>query len=60
MPARETLTENAGLLVPDNTPDGEYRLIAGLYNPDAGGARLVTIGGPDFVELGTVRVVRGE
>ncbi len=58
--ARETLTENAGLLVPDNTPDGEYRLIAGLYNPDAGGARLVTIGGPDFVELGTVRVVRGE
>ena len=60
LPARETLTENAGLLVPDNTPEGEYRLIAGLYNPDAGGARLVTIGGPDFVELGTVRVVRGE
>ena len=60
LPARETLTENAGLLVPGNTPEGEYRLIAGLYNPDAGGARLVTIGGPDFVELGTVRVVRGE
>ena len=60
LPARETLAENAGLLVPDNTPEGEYRLIAGLYNPDAGGARLVTIGGPDFVELGTVRVVRGE
>jgi hypothetical protein len=60
LPAREELTENAGLLVPGNTPEGEYRLIAGLYNPDAGGARLVTIGGPDFIELGTVRVVRGE
>jgi hypothetical protein len=60
LPARETLIENAGLLVPANTPQGEYRLIAGLYNPDAAGARLVTVGGPDFVELGTVRVVRGE
>jgi hypothetical protein len=60
LPAREVLTENAGLLVPDNTPEGEYRLIAGLYNPGAEGARLVTIGGPDFVELGSVRVVRGE
>ena len=60
LPARETLVEKAGLLVPANTPEGEYRLIAGLYNPDAGGARLVTVGGPDFVELGTVRVVNGE
>ncbi len=60
LPAREVLVENAGLLVPANTPAGEYRLIAGLYNPDAGGARLVTIGGPDFVELGAVRVVNGE
>ena len=46
--------------MPANTPEGEYRLIAGLYNPDAGGARLVTIGGPDFIELGSVRVVKGE
>ncbi len=60
LPAREPLVERAGLLVPDNTPEGEYRLIAGLYNPDAGGARLVTIGGPDWVEIGSVRVVRGE
>jgi hypothetical protein len=60
LPARETLVEHAGLLVPANTPEGEYRLIAGLYNPDAEGARLVTVGGPDFVELGAVRVVRGE
>jgi len=60
LPARETLVEKAGLRVPLNTPEGEYRLIAGLYNPDAGGARLVTVSGPDFVELGTVRVVKGE
>jgi hypothetical protein len=60
LPARETLVEKAGVLIPENTPEGDYRLIAGLYNPDAGGARLVTIGGPDWVELGSVRVVRGE
>jgi hypothetical protein len=60
LPARETLLEKAGLLIPENTPEGDYRLIAGLYNPDAGGARLVTIEGPDWVELGSVRVVRGE
>lgn len=60
LPAREALVEKAGLMVPSNTPQGEYRLIAGLYNPDAGGARLVTVAGPDFVDLGTVRVVPGE
>ena len=60
LPARETLVERAGLLVPLNTPEGEYRLIAGLYNPDVDAARLVTIGGPDWVEIGSVRVVRGE
>jgi hypothetical protein len=57
LPPREEQIERAGVLVPTNTPPGEYRLIAGLYNPDAGGARLVTVEGPDFVELGTVRVV---
>ena len=56
LPARENLVERAGLLVPANTPEGEYRLIAGLYNPDDGGARLITIDGPDWIELGTVRV----
>lgn len=57
LPARENLVEHAGLLVPANTPEGEYRLIAGLYNPDDSGARLITIDGPDWVELGTMRVV---
>ena len=59
-PAREILTERAGLLVPRNTPEGDYLLIAGLYNPDDGGARLITIDGPDFVPLGAVRVVKPE
>ncbi len=60
LPARQTLIERAGLLVPSNTPEGEYLLIAGLYNPDAEGARLVTVDGTDFVRLGAVRVVSGE
>lgn len=59
LPAHEMLIERAGLLVPENTPEGDYLLIAGLYNPDAGGARLVTVDGPDFVSLGSVRVVKG-
>jgi hypothetical protein len=58
LPARELLIERAGLLVPENTPEGDYLLIAGLYNPDDGGARLITIDGPDFVSLGAVRVVK--
>lgn len=58
LPAREVLTERAGVLVPENTPEGDYLLIAGLYNPDDEGARLITIDGPDFVTLGAVRVVK--
>ena len=60
LPARQTLVERAGLLVPANTPEGDYLLIAGLYNPDAGGARLVTVGGVEYLPLGSVRVVKGE
>ena len=55
---REILVERAGLLVPANTPEGDYLLIAGLYNPADEAARLVTIDGPDFVSLGAVRVVK--
>jgi hypothetical protein len=58
LPAREVLTERAGLPVPENMPEGDYLLIAGLYNPDDEGARLITIDGPDFVSLGAVRVVK--
>lgn len=58
LPARELLTERAGVLVPENTPEGDYLLIAGLYNPGDEGRRLITIDGPDFVSLGSVRVVK--
>lgn len=58
LPAREILHERAGVLVPENTPEGDYLLIAGLYNPDDEGARLITIDGPDFISLGAVRVVK--
>ncbi len=58
LPAREVLTERAGLFVPENMPEGDYLLIAGLYNPADENARLITIDGPDFVSLGAVRVVK--
>ncbi len=58
LPAREILIERAGVLVPENTPAGDYLLIAGLYNPNDEGSRLITIDGPDFVSLGAVRVVK--
>lgn len=58
LPVREELIERAGVLVPANMPEGDYLLIAGLYNPDDEGARLITIDGPDFVSLGAVRVVK--
>lgn len=58
LPAGENLIERAGVLAPENMPEGDYLLIAGLYNPDDAGARLITIDGPDFVSLGAVRVVK--
>jgi hypothetical protein len=41
--------------VPVDLPPGDYRLIAGLYQP-ASGQRLTIVNGADFVELGTVAV----
>ena len=40
LPVGEKLIERAGLLVPGNAPEGDYQLIAGLYNPNDEGARL--------------------
>ncbi|MFQ5577797.1 MAG: hypothetical protein ACE5G8_12515, partial [Anaerolineae bacterium] len=53
----ETVSDRHGLAVEPGTPPGPHRLIAGLYN-SATGERLPVIGGGDFVELGTVQVVR--
>lgn len=58
LPVETELMERAGIWVPPDTPTGDYRLIAGLYNPeDAEAARLRAPDGSDHVELGVVRVV---
>jgi hypothetical protein len=57
LPAGEDLVEMAGLEVPADLPPGQYRMIAGLYNPDIEGApRLRAPDGSDFIELGYVFV----
>jgi hypothetical protein len=45
------------LVLPQKLPPGDYRLIAGLYDP-ANGQRLALAGGPDFVELGHVLITQ--
>jgi len=50
----EILTDGYTLALPADLPPGQYRLITGLY--DAGGQRLITDSGADFVELGMVTV----
>ncbi|MEZ4767830.1 MAG: hypothetical protein R2844_05320 [Caldilineales bacterium] len=52
--AGQSTSSLVGLLVPDDTPPGSYRLITGLYDA-ASGSRLA-IAGADFVDLGTVSV----
>lgn len=57
LPAGEILTERAGLALPSGLAAGEYRLIAGLYNPSAAGSpRLTRPDGADFVELAVLHV----
>jgi hypothetical protein len=45
--------------LPAEMPVGEYRLVAGFYDP-ATGTRLAAPGGQDAVELGTLRVEERE
>ncbi len=57
----ETIEDNYGLLIPLATPPGEYRLIAGMYEPETGKRLPVWQAGNegDFVELPVrVQVVR--
>ncbi|MEZ4712390.1 MAG: hypothetical protein R3A44_34690 [Caldilineaceae bacterium] len=57
LPSDTELTEHLGLDLPPSLPPGDYRLIAGLYDPTAAGApRLHTPAGVDFVELSQVQV----
>ncbi|MCB9077330.1 MAG: hypothetical protein H6631_07045 [Anaerolineaceae bacterium] len=51
----KTVASRHALLLPPNLPAGDYRLIAGLYDP-ATGRRLPTAAGSDFVELGNITV----
>jgi hypothetical protein len=45
-----------GLLPPDGTPAGEYRMIAGFVEPVTG-ERLRTSNGADFVVLGSLTII---
>ena len=53
--AGEVLTDPHHLALPANLAPGEYRLIAGMYDPNTG-QRLPIATGGDFVELGAVSV----
>ncbi len=52
-------SDGYGILLPDELPEGNYRVIAGLYRPESGARRIVTTGGEDNVELGQIAVVAG-
>jgi mannosyltransferase len=52
----QSVLDRHGLLIEPGTPPGEYRIIAGLYDPTTG--RRLPTAGADFVELGTLRVER--
>jgi hypothetical protein len=51
-PGKEVLDRH-GLSLPADLPPGEYRLIAGLYDPTSG-ERLSVDRGGDFVEIGRI------
>lgn len=51
----EPVLDNHGLLIPNDLPAGEYRLIAGLYDRNDPGARL-ELDGENALELGRILV----
>jgi hypothetical protein len=51
LPVNQPQLERAGLLLAPELPPGQFRLIAGLYNPTANGTRLRLADGADFVLL---------
>ena len=53
----EYLQDEHSVLLPDGLPPGEYRLIAGLYDPDTQ-RRLRAADGTDVVELGLIHISR--
>jgi hypothetical protein len=53
----EYLEDAHSLFLPDNLLPGDYRLVAGLYDPDTQ-RRLTSADGVDVVELGLIRLTR--
>lgn len=59
----DTLADNYGVLIPPDTPPGEYRIEVGMYNPVTGARLPVSVKGRpagDRVLLGSVRVAAPE
>lgn len=56
-PQAEPVIDRHGLALSPSLTPGDYRLIAGLYNP-ADGSRLLTSTGLDFIDLGLVTVTQ--
>jgi hypothetical protein len=57
LPVGTQLVEKVALQLPESLAPGRYRLIAGLYNPEAHNAnRLLTPTGRDSVDLGIIVV----
>ncbi len=56
LPLGDTLIDHFGLQLPPNVAPGRYQLIAGLYNPNDEGRRLINPAGGDFVELGFITI----
>jgi hypothetical protein len=54
-PVDETIVDRHGLALPPVLSAGDYRLIAGLYDP-RDGSRLATSTGADYLDLGIVTV----
>jgi hypothetical protein len=55
--AQQPVTSRHALILPPDLSPGDYRLIAGLYNP-ATGQRLLLDNGHDFIELGQITVTQ--
>ncbi len=52
----EQVSDKHGLLVPAGTAPGDYRLIAGMYDPQSG--KRLPVDSGDTIDLGVVRVNR--
>lgn len=48
--------DHHGVLIPYGTPPGDYRMIAGLYDPTSG--QRLPVNDRDFIDLGAVTVAR--